>query len=105
MENKYGQGGGTMDEKMEHTVSFPIKKEEEGVNEARRIILEVYQALKEKGYNPLNQMVGYLLSGEPAYITSHKNVRSLIKKVERDELIEELVRSYIQKSDRQNNDG
>lgn len=94
-----------MDEKMEHTVSFPIKKEEEGVNEARRIILEVYQALKEKGYNPLNQMVGYLLSGEPAYITSHKNVRSLIKKVERDELIEELVRSYIQKSDRQNNDG
>ena len=46
-----------MDEKMEHTVSFPIKKEEEGVNEARRIILEVYQALKEKGYNPLNQMV------------------------------------------------
>ena len=71
----------------------------------RDSILEVYQALKEKGYNPLNQMVGYLLSGEPAYITSHKNVRSLIKKVERDELIEELVRSYIQKSDRQNNDG
>ncbi len=95
---KSGEGGGTLNEKMEHTVSFPIKKEE-GVNEAQRIILEVYQALKEKGYNPLNQLVGYLLSGEPAYITSHKNVRSLIKKVERDELIEELVRSYVNRTD------
>lgn len=91
-----------MDERFEHTVSFPFKKEE-SENEARRIILEVYQALKEKGYNPLNQMVGYLLSGEPAYITSHRNVRSLIKKVERDELIEELVRSYIQKAELENN--
>ncbi len=83
-----------MDEKMEHTVQFPYKKEELD-NEARRILLEVYRALKEKGYNPLNQLVGYLLSGEPAYITSHRNVRSLIKKLERDELIEELVRHYI----------
>lgn len=83
-----------MDEKMEHTVQFSYKKEELD-NEARRILLEVYRALKEKGYNPLNQLVGYLLSGEPAYITSHRNVRSLIKKLERDELIEELVRHYI----------
>ena len=83
-----------MDEKMENTVQFSYKKEELD-NEARRILLEVYRALKEKGYNPLNQLVGYLLSGEPAYITSHRNVRSLIKKLERDELIEELVRHYI----------
>ncbi len=88
-----------MAEKMDHTVRFPVRKEDESVNEARRVLLEVYEALKEKGYNPLNQMVGYLLSGEPAYITSHRNVRSLIKKVERDELIEELVRNYVCKSE------
>ncbi len=80
--------------KLDYTMQFPILKDE-AENLARQILLEVYQALKEKGYNPLNQLVGYLLSGEPAYITSHRNVRSLIRKVERDELIEELVRSYI----------
>lgn len=79
---------------VDNTVRFsPLKEEKE--NEAQRILLLVYEALKEKGYNPLNQMVGYLLSGEPAYITSHSNARSLIKKVERDELMEELVRNYI----------
>lgn len=55
----------------------------------------VYQALTEKGYNPLNQMVGYIMSGDPTYITSHKNARSLIMKVERDELVEEVLRDYI----------
>ena len=90
-----------MNEKMEHTMHFSYQKEEE--NEARRILLEVYQALKEKGYNPLNQLVGYLLSGEPAYITSHRNGRSLIKKVERDELVEELVSSYIREVEQQLN--
>lgn len=90
-----------MDEKMEHTMRFPYEREEDE-NEARRILVEVYEALKEKGYNPLNQLVGYLISGEPAYITSHRNVRSLIKKVERDELLEELVRSYIREVERQN---
>jgi len=86
---------------MEYTMRFPYEREE-GENEARRILVEVYEALKEKGYNPLNQLVGYLISGEPAYITSHRNVRSLIKKVERDELLEELVRSYIREVERQN---
>lgn len=64
-------------------------------NEAKRIILAVYSALKEKGYNPVNQIVGYILSGDPTYITSHNNARSLIRKLERDELLEELVEDYI----------
>ena len=55
----------------------------------------VYNAMQEKGYNPVNQMVGYIMSGDPTYITSHKNARSLIMKVERDELVEELLKEYI----------
>ena len=62
---------------------------------AKDVLLSVYQALLEKGYNPINQMVGYLLSGDPAYITSHKDARNLIRKLERDELLEELVKSYL----------
>ena len=59
------------------------------------ILLSVYKALEEKGYNPINQLVGYFISGDPTYITSHKNARSLIRKMERDELLEELVRFYV----------
>ena len=59
------------------------------------IIKEVYNALKEKGYNPVNQIVGYIMSGDPTYITSYKGARSLIMKVERDELVEELLTQYI----------
>ena len=55
----------------------------------------VYHALSEKGYNPVNQIVGYIMSGDPTYITSHRNARSLIMKVERDELVEEILRAYI----------
>ncbi|MCI8895445.1 MAG: IreB family regulatory phosphoprotein [Lachnospiraceae bacterium] len=55
----------------------------------------VYSALREKGYNPVNQIVGYIISGDPTYITSHKNARSLIMKVERDELVEEIFEQYI----------
>ena len=55
----------------------------------------VYEAMTEKGYNPVNQIVGYIMSGDPTYITSHKNARSLIMKVERDELVEELLVEYI----------
>ena len=58
----------------------------------------VYSALKEKGYNPLNQIVGYIMSGDPTYITSHNNARSLIMKVERDYLVEEILRQYIRKN-------
>ena len=65
--------------------------------EARvKMVLDVvYNAMAEKGYNPVNQIVGYIMSGDPPYITSHKNARSMIMKVERDELVEELLREYI----------
>ena len=69
--------------------------------QAKDVFAVVYAALKEKGYNPINQIVGYLLSGDPAYITSHQNARVLIRKLERDELLEELVGSYLQNLDNQ----
>ncbi|QUI23865.1 IreB family regulatory phosphoprotein [Vallitalea pronyensis] len=68
------------------------KKEPEDANE---VLVSVYNALTEKGYNPIHQIVGYILSGDPTYITSHKNARSKISKIERDELLEELVKNYI----------
>ena len=61
----------------------------------QEILKEVYHALEDKGYDPVNQIVCYLLSGDPAYITSHQNARSIIKKVERDDIVEELVRHYL----------
>lgn len=60
-----------------------------------QVMEHVYGALKEKGYNPVNQIVGYIMSGDPTYITSHNNARSLIMKVDRDELVEELLNYYI----------
>jgi len=60
-----------------------------------RILKTVYEALVEKGYNPLNQLVGYMISGEPAYITSHKQARNLICKVDRDEIMEVLLKKYL----------
>lgn len=65
-------------------------------HEARDVLQKVYGALKEKGYDPITQIVGYLLSGDPTYITSHQNARSLVRKLERDELLEELVKHYLQ---------
>jgi uncharacterized protein (UPF0297 family) len=62
----------------------------------RDVLEAVYKSLKERGYNPINQLVGYLLSGDPAYITSHGNARGLIRRLERDELLEELVRAYLE---------
>ncbi len=61
----------------------------------KKVLEFVYRAMAEKGYNPVNQIVGYIMSGDPTYITSHKNARSLIMKVERDEVVEELLREYI----------
>lgn len=61
------------------------------------VLVAVYKALKERGYNPINQLVGYLLSGDPAYITSYGNARGLIRRLERDELLEELIRSYLER--------
>ena len=63
--------------------------------QAKDILAIVYQALREKGYNPTSQMVGYIMSGDPTYITSHNGARSLIMKMERDELVEEMFKSYI----------
>ncbi len=87
-----------MDKQQDETVYFQVDAEE-SENKARKILLDVYGALKEKGYNPLNQLVGYLLSGDPAYITNHLNARSLIRQAERDELLEELVASYLQRAE------
>ena len=75
------------------TMSFKIEKDKE--IRAREILKEVYQALVEKGYNPINQIVGYILSGDPTYITSHNDARNLIRKIERDELLENMVKNYI----------
>ncbi|SHK65439.1 Uncharacterized protein, UPF0297 family [Selenomonas ruminantium] len=78
----------------EETMMFKMGGEE---NKAETIIRQATAAMVEKGYNPVNQLVGYLLSGDPAYVTSYKEARSLIRKLERDELLEELVRSYLEK--------
>ncbi|WAM30752.1 IreB family regulatory phosphoprotein [Caldicellulosiruptor naganoensis] len=61
----------------------------------KEILSEVYSALKERGYNPIAQLVGYLISGDPTYITNHKNARSIIRRIERDEILEEIVKFYI----------
>lgn len=78
-----------------NTQFFRVETDNTSVKE---ILTEVYVALTEKGYNPVNQIVGYIMSGDPTYITSHKNARSLIMKVERDELVEEMLKEYIKKS-------
>ncbi len=75
-----------------NTQFFRVETDNTSVKE---ILTEVYVALTEKGYNPVNQIVGYIMSGDPTYITSHNNARSLIMKVERDELVEELLTEYI----------
>lgn len=75
------------------TQFFKVEKEPE--IQVREVLDIVYRSLSEKGYNPLNQIVGYIMSGDPTYITSHNNARSLIMKVERDELVEELLSDYI----------
>ena len=77
----------------DETVSFKVEREKS--SEARDILKKVYEALVEKGYNPINQIVGYILSGDPTYITSHNDARNLIRKVERDELLEKMVKEYI----------
>ena len=77
-----------------NTQYFKVEKEPE--IKVKDVLDIVYHALSEKGYNPVNQIVGYIMSGDPTYITSHNNARSLIMKVERDELVEELLKAYIE---------
>lgn len=79
--------------KVNNTQYFKVQKDTEAF--VQDVIHKVYTALTEKGYNPVNQIVGYVMSGDPTYITSHNGARSLIMKVERDEIIEELLRYYI----------
>lgn len=76
------------------TVSF--KWEKEDPDQVYSILKTVYAALEEKGYNPLNQLVGYMISGEPAYITSHKQARNLICKIDRDEIMEVILKKYLE---------
>lgn len=79
-----------------HTQYFKAQKVQEV--QVKDIIEQVYKALEEKGYNPVNQIVGYVMSGDPTYITSHNGARSLVMKVERDEIIEELLGDYIERN-------
>ena len=72
-----------------------VPEELEEASTVKDVLASVYAALTEKGYNPVNQIVGYIMSGDPTYITSHKGARSMIMKVERDELVEELLNEYI----------
>lgn len=78
---------------MDKTMSFTVEREKNV--ETKEILKRVYQALVEKGYNPINQIVGYILSGDPTYITSHNDARNLIRLIERDELLEKMVKNYI----------
>ena len=75
------------------TMNFSVETDKN--IKAREVLKKVYDALKEKGYNPINQIVGYILSGDPTYITSYNDARNLIRKLDRDELLEKLVRNYI----------
>jgi uncharacterized protein (UPF0297 family) len=81
---------------MQETMMFKFGADD--VNKAAVIIRDVCKAMQEKGYNPINQLVGYLLSGDPAYITSYNNARGKIRTLERDELLEELIRAYIKEN-------
>ena len=82
-----------MNNNFNETIKFDSVKEEK--LSPRQIILSVFDALNDKGYNPINQIVGYILSGDPSYITAHNDARKLILKLERDEILEELVRFYV----------
>ena len=85
-----------MEKNINNTQFFTVQKEPE--LQVSDVLEIVYKALKEKGYNPVNHIVGYIMSGDPTYITSHNNARSLIMKVERDELVEEVLKTYIENS-------
>ena len=78
---------------IDETIRFKLQSD--SPEEMKEIMKQVYAALKEKGYNPINQIVGYILSEDPTYITTHNNARSLIRKVDRDELLQQLVKDYL----------
>ena len=78
---------------MDYTRKFSIQNDKDP--EIKKILSSVYQSLQEKGYNPINQIVGYILSEDPTYITNYNNARSLIRRLDRDELLQELVKKYL----------
>jgi len=77
----------------EPTISFSIHEDKD--RQMRELLVQVYDALREKGYNPINQIVGYILSEDPTYITTHNNARSLIRRIDRDDLLHALVKHYL----------
>ena len=77
----------------EPTISFSLTEDKE--KEVKQLLTTIYDALRQKGYNPINQIVGYILSEDPTYITTHNNARSLIRRIDRDELLRLLVKSYL----------
>ena len=77
----------------EPTISFSIYEDKD--KQMKEILTQVYDALRQKGYNPINQIVGYILSEDPTYITTHNNARSLIRRIDRDDLLQVLVKSYL----------
>ena len=79
---------------MNNTIRFTLKTNK--AKEMKKILTQVYDALVEQGYNPINQIVGYIISEDPTYITNHKNARSLICKIDRDELMETLIKNYLE---------
>lgn len=79
---------------MNDTMTFKINRDSE--KEMKMVMTTVYDALKQKGYDPLSQIVGYILSEDPTYITTHNNARSLIRKIDRDELLQAMVKNYLQ---------
>lgn len=81
---------------MDKTMKFSVDQQQS--DERKEILKFVYNALKEKGYHPVNQMIGYLLSGDPTYITTHNDARKMIRRVERDEILEELLKFYLDKN-------
>lgn len=89
-----------MSEKFGETMqTMPLGSRNTDIPDARSIIMSVYAALKAKGYDPITQIVGYIISGDPTYITSYNNARSMIKRLERDEILEELVRFYVRSNE------
>ena len=83
-----------MDNNIDKTMQFDLNVNKEDMTKA--ILNDVYNALKEKGYHHINQLVGYLISGDPSYITSYNGARALLRKLERDEIIEEVIKSYLE---------
>lgn len=77
----------------DNTIQFDVVKDKKDLT--KEILTQVYGALKEKGYNPVNQMVGYLISGDPTYITNYNGARALVRKLERDEILEEVLKTYL----------